>query len=280
MFFLKISKMEIPMNNKKAEKMNQKFWDEIAPVHEKSYNIAKLKNKDSLIDKFQKNDFYPVKDKKILYLQCHIGTDSISLALDGAKVTAVDFSEKSIEIANKLNREIGTDVEFISSNIFDLKNKLSGKFDIVYTSKGVLAWVSDIKKWSEIISYYLKIGGIFYIMEIHPVKFIFDDTVKNDLKVKYSYFHNNQPMLWEDEYPDYSDKTYIPKSGSYEWTWSLSDIINALIENGLKIEKFNEYDKLFYDGHPGMIKGSDGLWYLEKYKGMIPYTFTIIARKI
>lgn len=109
------------MDDNKAEKSNKLLWDELAKVHERSYDIKSLKDRISLINDIQKRELYPVKGKKLLHLQCHIGTDSISLALDGARVTAVDYSKKSIEIANKLNLEIGTGVKFICSNIFALK---------------------------------------------------------------------------------------------------------------------------------------------------------------
>jgi SAM-dependent methyltransferase len=268
------------MNNDEAQNMNKAFWNEVAPIHERSYNTEKLRNKISHISQIEKDELYPINDKDLLHLQCHIGTDSISLALDGANVTAVDFSEKSIEIANNLNKEIGTNVNFIASNIYDLKDKLTNKYDIVFTSKGVLCWISDLNKWAEIISYFLKSGGTFYIIETHPMKFIFDDTVDNDLKITYSYFHSSEPKLWDDDYPDYSDNTYIPKNKTYEWTWSLSDIVNALINNGLQIEMFNEYDKLFYKGLPGMIMSNDGWWHLKDYKGKIPFTFSIRAKKL
>jgi len=213
-----------------AEKENEKFWDEVAPIHFKSYNIDALRRGISHIDEIQKEELYPITGKELLHLQCHIGTDSISLALDGAKVTAVDFSKKSIELAKKLNQELKTDVEFIHSNIFSLKDNLKQEFDIVYTSKGVLAWVKDINKWASLIYNYLKRGGVFYIMEIHPIKYIFDDTINNELQIKYSYFHNSEPMTWDDDPPDYADKNYVPKNKTYEWTWSISDIINALIK--------------------------------------------------
>jgi 2-polyprenyl-3-methyl-5-hydroxy-6-metoxy-1,4-benzoquinol methylase len=268
------------MDDDKAEKLNKLLWDELAKVHERSYDIKFLKDRISLINDIQKRELYPIKGKKVLHLQCNIGTDSISLALDGARVTAVDYSKKSIEIANKLNLEIGTGVKFICSNIFALKKKLKEKFDIVYTSEGVLSWIRDVKKWAGIISHFLKGNGIFYIIEIHPLKNIFDYRLKNELKIKYSYFHQKEPTVFDDDSPDYSDSTYIPSNHSYEWTWSLSDVVNALIESGLKIEFLNEYDKLFYNGHPGMVKDKDGWWYLEKYKGKIPYTFSIKARKV
>jgi len=211
------------MDNNFAEKQNEKFWDEVAPIHFKSYNIDALRQGISCIDEIQKQELYPIAEKKLLHLQCHIGTDSISLALDGAQVTAVDFSKKSIELAKRLNQEIGTNVEFIQANIFSLKDILKREFDIVYTSQGVLAWIKDINVWASIIYDYLKIGGVFYIMEIH--------------------------------------------------------LINALIKAGLDIVLFNEYDKLFYNGLPGMQKDKNGWWFLDKYKNMIPYTFTLKARK-
>jgi 2-polyprenyl-3-methyl-5-hydroxy-6-metoxy-1,4-benzoquinol methylase len=258
-----------------AEDRNKDFWNEVTPVHYKAYEIDKLRSGISLIDDIQKREFYPIKGKEILHLQCHIGTDTLSLEMDGAKVTGVDFSEKSITIAKKLRDELSLKSEFILSNIFDLEDKLKRKFDIVYTSKGVLTWVKDIKKWAKIISSFIKPGGFYYMMEIHPVKCMFDDTIENDLQVKYSYFHRNEPFIWDDKCPDYADRSYVPKNPTYEWNWSLSDIVNALISNGLKLEFLNEYDKLFYNGLPGMKSDKKGWWDLERYRGLVPYTFTL-----
>ena len=161
--------------NKEAEISNQAFWDEIAPVHYKSYDIEKLKQGKSLIDEIQKKEMGDVKDKSLLHLQCHIGTDSLSWALEGAQVTGVDFSRESIKIADELKRALGLETRFIESNIYDLPNTLKEKFDIVYTSQGVLTWLKDIKEWGKLISHYLKHGGIFYIMETHPLLYIFGD---------------------------------------------------------------------------------------------------------
>src|SRR5690606_26746788 len=110
-----------------------------------------------------------VENKKILHLQCHFGMDSLSLSRLGATVTGVDFSEEAIETARKLNDELNLDAEFICCNIYDLdpsspQNPLktqAGKFDIVFTSYGVIGWLPDLDKWAAIISNYLKPGGFF-----------------------------------------------------------------------------------------------------------------------
>ncbi len=265
--------------NKKFEDMNKLFWNEVAPVHMKSYNIERLRQKKSLLSSIELDDLGDMKNKKLLHLQCHIGTDSISLANQGAKVTGVDFSKESIEAAKILAKEFNADINFIESNIYDIDKKLDETFDIVFTSKGVLCWLNDINEWGRLIAKYLKKGGFFYIMEIHPFKFMLDDTLSDEVKIKYSYFHKDTPVCYDDEYPDYSDKNYIPKNHTYEWNWSLGDILNALICAGLRIEYVREYDKLFYNGLPGMVRDEDGWWFLPKYKGLIPMTYTIKAVK-
>jgi ubiquinone/menaquinone biosynthesis C-methylase UbiE len=266
-------------HNKKEQMANQAHWDEIAPIHLQSYGIEGLLNRKSRIDEIEKRELYPISGKEIIHLQCHIGTDTLSLALDGAKVMGVDFSSKSIEIARELANTLKLDVEFLAANVLDLKGILTKEFDIVYTSKGVLCWISDIDIWAETIAFLLKEGGIFYILETHPLITMYDDAAEGDLKVKYSYFHQKDPIHFDDNHADYSDGSYIPNNKTYEWTWPLSDIVNALIRHGLTIEFIHEHDKLFYKAFPGMTETKDGWWLLEKYKGMLPFTFSLRAKK-
>jgi 2-polyprenyl-3-methyl-5-hydroxy-6-metoxy-1,4-benzoquinol methylase len=263
-----------------AESVNRAHWDEIAPVHFRSYGVEGLRSRISRIDSIQRRELYPIKDKSLIHLQCHIGTDTLSLALDGAKVTGIDFSAESISIARQLSTETQIPAQFVEANVLELKEVISTKYDVVYTSKGVLCWISDIRKWAETVAALLKDGGIFYIMEIHPASYMFDDTQLGELRIKYSYFHKKEPTHFDDDHPDYSDRSYIPKNKTYEWMWSLSDIMNALIENGLRIEMFNEHAEAFYPAFPGMARTEDGWWILEKYRGMIPLTFSLLARKV
>ena len=267
------------VDNMYAEDANRAHWDEIAPVHLKSYSIDGLMAGVSRIDAIQKKELYPIKGMDLIHLQCHIGTDTLSLAMDGANVTGVDFSAKSIGIAKDLAAKLRIPSVFLEANVLDLQSTIATKYDIVYTSKGVLPWISNIEKWAETISFLLKENGIFYIMESHPASYMFDDTKEGDLQIKYPYFHQKEPIHFDDDHPDYSDHGYIPVNKTYEWMWSISDIVNALIRNGLKIEMLNEYDKSFYQALPGMVRTEDGWWILKKYLGMIPLTFSLRARK-
>jgi SAM-dependent methyltransferase len=261
------------------ESANRVHWDEVAPVHLKSYGIEGLLNGISRIDEIQKRELYPVAGKDLVHLQCHIGTDTLSLALDGARVTGVDFSPASLAIARDLADRMKIQAEFIESDVLDLKGKIEKKFDIVYTSQGVLCWISDIGKWAETISSLLKPGGIFYIFESHPLIAVFDDAVAGKIEVRYPYFGCREPIHFDDDHPDYADGSYIPVNKTYEWLWPLSAIVNALIRAGLTIELLNEHDVSFHNQLPDMRRGADGWWRLEEYGNKLPLTFSLRARK-
>ncbi len=263
----------------KPEDANRAHWDEVAPVHLRSYGIEGLLAGISRIDAVQKAELYPVAGMDLIHLQCHIGTDTLSLALDGASVTGVDFSGESVAIARDLASRMGLKAEFIQANVLDLVPLVSRQYDIVYTSKGVLCWIRDIDRWANTIASLLKSGGTFYILESHPVVSMLDDTRAGVPVLRHPYFHRDEPTHFDDEHADYSDSTYIPKHSTYEWTWSLSDVVNALIRNGLQIELLNEHDRLFYKAFPGMVTTADGWWMLEGLEGKVPLCFSIRARK-
>jgi len=264
---------------REAERANRAFWDEVAPVHLRSYGIEGLLAGKSRIDGIQRRELYPISGKRLLHLQCHIGTDTLSLALDGARVTGVDFSPESLAIARDLAQRMGIAAEFIEASVLALPGPIAEQYDIVYTSKGVLCWIGDIDAWARGIAQLLIPGGTFYILEGHPALFMFDDTQAGELRIKYPYFHRDDPVHFDDEHPDYSDATYIPKHKTYEWNWTLGDIVNALVRHGLEIELLNEHDRLFYKGMPGMVAVDEEWWVLPEYEGMIPLSFSLRARK-
>jgi ubiquinone/menaquinone biosynthesis C-methylase UbiE len=276
----RLNEVAVTHRHPEAERGNQNYWDELAPVHIKSYNIARLRDGGHVLDDIQIADVGDVCGKSMLHLQCHIGTDTLSWVRLGAKVTGVDFSLKSIEQARSLAQELGLEAEFITCNVYDLPQHLDREFDIVYTSMGVLCWLSDLNAWGKLIHRHLKPEGLFYILESHPLLGVFDDTGTLELKVRHEYFHRSQPTKWEDACPDYSDENYTAKTPSFEWQWSLGDIVNALISAGLRIESLNEYGKTFYKAHPDMKRADDGWWYLPEKKRQIPLMFTLKARKI
>jgi SAM-dependent methyltransferase len=263
-----------------AERSNRELWDELAPVHLRAYReVAILREGGSTLHEIELEEIGPVDGKTLLHLQCHIGTDTLSWARLGAVVTGVDFSPESIACAKRLQEELGLPATFLEASVYDLPDVLDAEFDIVYASRGVLCWLRDLKKWARIIVRFLRPGGIFYLMESHPVASIFEERLPGELAIVNPYFHKPEPTRWDDDGPDYADETYHPKHPSFEWDWSVSDIINALIEAGLLIEHLGEDDRLFYRRYPGMVE-CPGRWYrLPQYAGKLPLTFTLKAGK-
>lgn len=263
-----------------AEQSNRELWDEIAPVHAKSYAEVRILREGGIaLDDIELKEVGDVQGKTLLHLQCHIGTDTLSWARQGAIVTGVDFSPASITQARLLQQELELEARFVHANVYNLEDVLQPSFDIVYTSKGVLCWLKDLEEWARIVAHYLKPSGILYVMESHPICNIFDDTRSGELSVVHEYFHKPEPTVWDDSSPDYSDGTYVPKNPSHEWQWSISNIINALLDAGLQLEFFHEYDKVFHKHFPDMIKRSDGWYYLPGYERKLPLLFTLRARK-
>ena len=267
-------------SHEQEEKTNQALWDEIAPVHEKAYGkIETLRSGGVAINEIELSEVGDVTGKKMLHLQCHIGTDTLSWARQGAIMTGVDFSSVSLGIARKLTAELDLDARFVHSNIYELRENLDDTFDIVYTSAGVLCWLKDLTDWAGIIHHFLKPGGFFFLMETHPIMNIFDDEEPEALKIIRPYFHSDEPTCWDDDWPDYADPTYIPRNPSYEWRWSVSDIMNALIHAGLAIESFNEHNKIFFNILPMMKEVGNGWFNLPGFEDKLPLLFTLKARK-
>ena len=172
-------------------KNNRAHWNEITPIHAQSdfYDLEGFKKgRSSMLYPIEIDEMGDVGGKSLLHLQCHFGMDTLSWARLGAKVTGVDFSDKAIELACSLSKELNIEANFVLSNIYDLPENLKGEFDIVYTSGGVLCWLHNLKRWAEIIAHFLKPGGFFYILEGHPFSCVFDDSSDaTELKVKYGF---------------------------------------------------------------------------------------------
>lgn len=256
---------------------NKKAWNKKTPYHLRSemYDVDEFKNGKTSLKFIELEELGDVKDKSMLHLQCHFGQDTLSWAREGAKVTGVDFSDEAIDTADELNAELRLDTKFICSNIFDLYDKLDEQFDIVFTSYGTIGWLPDLNQWGKLISHYLKPGGIFYIVEFHNVVWMFDDDFT---EFKYSYF--NLGEIEEVVEGTYADTKAQLKQTEYGWNHPLSDVINALVQNGLKIEFVHEYPFSVYDVFSNSVKGEDGWWRIKGMENIIPMMFSIRAKNL
>jgi SAM-dependent methyltransferase len=258
---------------------NQHLWNRWTSLHEQSsvYRVAEFKSGGSTLRPVERNELRNVAGKTLLHLQCHFGLDTLSWAREGAVATGVDLSDESIKLARSLSSELNLPASFVCSELLDLPDVLTGEFDIVFTSYGVLNWLRDLTGWASVIAHFLKPNGIFYMVEFHPFSRTFD-TESPELKVANQYFFSEEPFLFEMQgsYATEANETVY----GYNWNHSLSEIFNALLGAGLRIEFFNEFPFTFRERIAGMIQGEDGLWRLTKQHEMVPLLFSLQARKV
>jgi SAM-dependent methyltransferase len=261
---------------------NRRLWDRLTAINARSamYDLEGFRRGASTLDPIEVAELGDVRGKSILHLQCHFGQDSMSLARMGAQVVGVDFSDEAIKLARSLAAELSIPTEFVCCNIYDLPKHLDRQFDIVFTSAGVLCWIDDLAKWARLIDQYLKLDGFFYIREFHPVAAVFDNEKAAELQARWSYFHRDEPQAFETDgsYSDHQAK-FDRSCKSYEWQHSLSDVVNALLSAGLKLEFLREFPYCSYDCYPFLEKSPDGRWRFPGGRELIPLMFSLKAFK-
>jgi 2-polyprenyl-3-methyl-5-hydroxy-6-metoxy-1,4-benzoquinol methylase len=269
---------DMSKEHKEYFELNRKTWNAKTPVHLESdfYNVKDFKaGKITSLNDIELSELGDVNGKSLLHLQCHFGMDTISWAKLGAKVTGVDLSDEGIKQAKTLVKEMNIPADFVCSNVYDAKDVIKDKFDIVFTSYGVIGWLPDVNKWAETVSYFLKPGGTFYIAEFHPVMFLLDEKSTN---IKYEYFHCECPTI-EEVSGTYANREAQMQTKICWWIHSFSDIINALIKNGLDIEFIHEFDYSPYNIFPTMHETSKGKWQVKGLERKVPMIFSIKATK-
>ncbi|HEX7844891.1 MAG TPA: class I SAM-dependent methyltransferase [Chitinophagaceae bacterium] len=255
---------------------NRSLWNQRTAVHKDSsfYDKEGFKKGQTVLTPIELNELGDVKGKKMLHLQCHFGMDSLDWTRRGAEVTGVDLSDAAIAEAQKLNDELKLNAKFICSNVYDLRDHLDEKFDIVFTSYGVVGWLPDLTKWAELIAYYLKTGGIFYLAEFHPVVWMFDEQFTH---VKYHY--DNKEIIVTENQGTYTDRNAEIKGKEYSWNHSISEVLNALIAAGLKIEVFNEFMYSPYPCFNNIVEAGNGNWHIKGMEGKVPMVYSVKAVK-
>lgn len=251
--------------------VNKNAWDKRTKLHVISefYDVAGFKQGKSSLNPIEREQMGDVEGKTLLHLQCHFGQDTLSWARLGADVTGVDLSTEAINQANTLKLALGLKAKFIAMDIDLFGQQNSKKFDLVFTSYGVLCWLPNLSTWAKTIADSLKINGEFHLVEFHPF---------NDVLCGCSYFPNTEPDKEnEGTYTENCDGT---KSTTYTWAHSLSEVVSALVAVGLNIESFKEYPYSPYNCFDGLEYVS-GRGFQMLYKGQqVPLLYAIKARKV
>lgn len=256
--------------------LNKNAWNIKTDIHVNSnfYNNEIFLESRNSLNSIELDLLGDVKGKTILHLQCHFGQDSLSLAHLGANVTGVDFSEKAIAKAKELNEELALNAEFICCDLYNLPNHLDKKFDIVFTSYGTIGWLADINKWAEVVSQFMKPGGNFVFVEFHPFIWMHDDNLE---KIKYNYF-NAEPIV-EEIQGTYADRNAEISYQTVGWNHALSEVMQSVLNNGLQLENFQEYDYSPYNCFQGMEETENAKYRFIKFGNKLPLVYSLMFSK-
>lgn len=268
-----------------ARDANHDNWNDRVPLHETAYGLDAFDDPNHLSDVVR--DDLPVLSRllpsgsltglDLCHLQCHIGTDTISLARAGATVTGVDFSAPALAVAAELASRSGTEATWVETDVLDARNAVSGDFDVVYTSIGTITWLADLDRWAAQIVGLLRPGGTFFIRDGHPALYALDEDAPA-LTTRYAYFGDGRAQQWDDESTYVGDGT-VAHPRTYEWPHPLSEIIGALLRAGLRLIHFDEGRTLPWQFSPRMVDVPGGFAWPEAERNLIPCTYTIVARK-
>mgnify|MGYP006286003465 CR=1 FL=1 len=263
-------------------------WNERAPAHAKSpdYGTPQLiADPQGLSDvvKFDLPRLGDIRGLRVLHLQCHIGTDTISLARLGAEITGLDFSEQAIEQARSLAEQAGIPATFVHADLYQALEVLPmNSFDLVYTGIGALCWLPHIGPWAEIVSRLLAPGGRLFLREGHPMLWSLDEERTDGLLVvHYPYFETLEPVTVVDSGTYVHSDTQFDSDTSHSWNHGLGEIFTALMDAGLSVTMLEEHRSVPWNALPGhMTLHADGEYRMTTGDARIPLTYTLQARKV
>jgi SAM-dependent methyltransferase len=225
----------------------------------------------------------------IVHLQCHIGTDTLSLARLGAKsVVGLDFSPAAVAAGNHLaaNAAGGEKLSFVESNVENACDVLEqGSFDMVYTGIGALCWIPEIRPWAATVAKLLKPGGRLFIREGHPVLWAIDDVTFNTPTLALPYFEVAEATVWEAEgtYVALEEGKKLANKKTLVFNHGLGEILQACIESGLEVMGLVEHRTVPWNALAGQMMRAEEEeeWEMkdEKYRACVPLTYTLQAVK-
>ncbi|WP_127584120.1 class I SAM-dependent methyltransferase [Paenibacillus koleovorans] len=208
--------------------------------------------------------------RKVANLLGSHGGKAVPMALLGATVTVVDFSDENAQYAGELAAAAGVPLRYVVADVLELPDEeLTGDYDLVLMEFGILHYFLELEPLMRIVNRLLHPGGRFILQDFHPVstKLITSRGTTANIrkhKVTGDYFDTSI------EETDVAYSKFVPGLDSATMhkvklrKWTLGEIVTGVASAGLFLERLDEE-----------ANASSDLF----DKG-IPKTFTLAARKL
>lgn len=268
---------------------NRANWDDRARLHVASpdYRVADFADPGFLSEvvRFDLPRLGDVAGLRAIHLQCHIGTDTISLSRLGARMTGLDLSPESIEQARRLSTESGAEIDWVVSDVYDAQAALSRAdlpdrgYDLVYVSLGALNWLPSVARWAEVVATLLRPGGRLFIRDLHPLLGSLDYERSDGLLViDQPYFEVAEAEIIDEPHSYVSTSRPLTATVSHQWNHAIGDLLTAVIDAGLRLTMFVEHDSAPFPALGGQVESvGDGEFRLRDRPERLPQSFTLQA---
>jgi SAM-dependent methyltransferase len=192
---------------------------------------------------------------------------AFALAGLGATVTSTDISGRQLDVARERARQLGLDIAFVRADAADLSPLQDEGFDLVCSTNGFFVWISQPARVFAAVQRVLRLGGFYVFYDVHPFQRTWSDRLGT--------LEMGQPYWEVGPHPD--------DDGTFEFTWTLADLLNPLVEAGLALRRVLEFpaeDSRFWHGasyEPGTEAGLMD-WRRNPRAGL-PVWLTVCAQK-
>ena len=191
----------------------------------------------------------------VAHLQCNSGGDSLSLAALGTTVVGVDSSDEALSSARALSEKTGIPARFERADVYDWLEgsvRQGRRFDVVYSSYGVVCWLPNLEAWAAGIAAVLEPGGRFVLVDFHPAAEMFDAGWNHTR----GYPTGGEPLRLDEGIGDYVGESgggltpggfsqgmrgFENPEPCHLFRWGLGEVVTALAGAGLRISALKEY---------------------------------------
>jgi SAM-dependent methyltransferase len=267
--------------------VNLANWEARVPVHTApgGYDLASFDDPAHLstVVRYDVPRLGRLDGLDVVHLQCHIGTDTVSLARLGARsTTGLDFSPSALAAGRELASRADADVRFVEADAYDAVRVLgTAVADVVYTGIGALCWLPDIDRWADVVAGLLRPGGRLFLREGHPMLLTLADPRPDGLLVvEYPYFETDGIEFREES--TYAGSGAVSAPEQVAFSHGLGETFTALRDAGLEVTDFVEHREVPWNPLGDAMVPSDqfaGEWVLAEGCNRVPMTFTLQATK-
>ena len=184
-----------------------------------------------------------VRGRRVLDLSCGEGQNTRMLARRGARVVGVDFSERMIELARKMEKDERLGIRYYVSDAADLKVFEDECFDVVTCFMALM----DIERYEDAVSEVsrvLKKNGRFVFSITHPC-FAYGDTAGGEPIAVWKYEEGTKDMA-EREVVHLEIKRYFGIS-KCEVSWDMKRLVKPFRTTSF-LRTLTDYFKALHKG--------------------------------